>query len=125
VIYRIEEGEQLRVGTVRIEGNEHVDAAKLAPELNTARALLSPRNLAGDRDTLLTDYLSRGFDHVRVECPSRLRQRCIQSGRGVPYHRRAADFVRKVLLTGLHYTRRTPSPRPSRCIPATRSTRPR
>ena len=28
VVYRVEEGEQLRVGTVRIEGNEHVDAGQ-------------------------------------------------------------------------------------------------
>ena len=43
VVYRIEEGEQLRVGTVRLEGNEHVDAAQLTPLLNTAPGqLLSP-----------------------------------------------------------------------------------
>ena len=29
VTYRIEEGEQIRVGTVRLEGNDHVDAAEL------------------------------------------------------------------------------------------------
>ena len=36
VTYRIEEGEQLRVGAVRMEGNDHVEAAKLTPLLNTA-----------------------------------------------------------------------------------------
>jgi outer membrane protein insertion porin family len=37
-------------------------------QLNTvAGQLLSPQNLAGDRDALLTDYMSRGFDQVRVE----------------------------------------------------------
>jgi len=52
VIYRIEEGEQLRVGTVRIEGNEHVDAPSWAPELNTAaRAVAFRPESAGDRDT--------------------------------------------------------------------------
>ena len=107
VIYRIEEGEQLRVGTVRIEGNEHVDAAKLAPELNTAAGqLLSPRNLAGDRDTLLTDYLSRGFDHVRVEVSQQV-ETSDASKVDVVFHITEGQqiFVRKVLLTGLHYTR--------------------
>ena len=36
--------------------------------MNTASGqLFSPQNLAGDRDALLTDYLSRGFDQAQVE----------------------------------------------------------
>ena len=77
VDYHIDEGEQQRVGTVTLEGNEHVETAKLIPLLNTAPGqLLSPQNLAGDRDTLLTDYLSRGFDQAQVEVeeqPQKLR----------------------------------------------------
>src|ERR1035437_8917888 len=50
VVYRIEAGAQLRVVTVRLEGNEHADSVRLALLKNTAaRQLLSPRNLAGDR----------------------------------------------------------------------------
>jgi outer membrane protein assembly complex protein YaeT len=107
VVYRIKEGEQLRVGTVRLEGNEHADAARLALLMNTvAGQLLSPRNLAGDRDALLIDYLSRGFDQVRVDVAQQVEPADprkvdvvfhITEGRQV--------FVRKVLLTGLHYTR--------------------
>ncbi len=37
VTYKIDEGDQLRVGAVRMEGNEHVEAAKLTPLLNTLR----------------------------------------------------------------------------------------
>jgi outer membrane protein assembly complex protein YaeT len=107
VVYRIEEGAQLRVGTVRLEGNEHADSVRLALLMNTvAGQLLSPRNLAGDRDALLIDYLSRGFDQVRVEVVQQTEPadsskvdvvfRIIE-GRQI--------FVRKVLLTGLHYTR--------------------
>ena len=107
VVYRIEEGEQLRVGTVRLEGNEHADAARLALLMNTAAGqLLSPQNLGGDRDALLIDYMSRGFDQVRVEVSQQIEPsdsskvdvvfRIIE-GRQI--------FVRKVLLTGLHYTR--------------------
>jgi outer membrane protein assembly complex protein YaeT len=107
VIYRIEEGPQLRVGTVSLEGNEHVDAAKLTPQLNTtAGQLLSPRNLASDRDTVLTDYLSRGFEHARVEVTQKF-EPADASKVDVTFHIAEGQqiFVRKVLLTGLHYTR--------------------
>ena len=107
VVYRIEEGAQLRVGTVRLEGNEHVGAAKLTPLLNTVSGQpLSPENLAGDRDALLTDYLSRGFDQVRVEVAQQP-ENADSSKVDVVFHiiEGPQIFVRKVLLTGLHYTR--------------------
>ncbi|MGO9777555.1 MAG: POTRA domain-containing protein [Terracidiphilus sp.] len=107
VVYRIEEGEQMRVGAVRLEGNEHVDAARLTSQLNTvAGQLLSPENLAGDRDALLTDYLSRGFDQVKVEVSQQIEQ-ADASKVDVVFHITEGKqvFVRKVLLTGLHYTR--------------------
>jgi outer membrane protein insertion porin family len=107
VTYRIDEGEQQRVGTVRIEGNRHVDAGMLTPLLNTAPGqLLSPLNLAGDRDALLTVYMSRGFEQVSVEVAQ-------QTEAADPYkvdvvfriHEGEQIFVRNVLLTGLHFTR--------------------
>jgi outer membrane protein assembly complex protein YaeT len=107
VVYHIEEGPQWRVGTVRLEGNEHVDAAKLTPQLNTAAGqLLSPQNLAGDRDTLTTDYLSRGFQQARVEVAQKIEE-ADPSKVDVVFHITEGQqiFVRKVLLTGLHYTR--------------------
>ena len=68
--------------------------------------LLSPQNLAGDRDALLTEYLSRGFDQVqrrggaagRTSDPSKV---------DVVFHITEGPqiFVRNVLVTGLHYTR--------------------
>ena len=65
--YHIEEGQQLRVGTMQIEGNEHIPTATLTTLLNTAPGqMLSPRNLAGDHDALVTEYLSRGFDQAAV-----------------------------------------------------------
>jgi len=107
VVYRVEEGEQLRVGTVRLEGNDHVDAAKLTPQMNTvAGQLLSPANLAGDRDQLLTDYMSRGFDQVQVEVAQRPEEADLTKV-DVVFHITEGQqiFVRKVLLTGLHFTR--------------------
>jgi outer membrane protein insertion porin family len=107
VEYEIDEGTQQRVGTVTLDGNDHVESAKLLPQLNTAPGqLLSPQNLAGDRDALLTDYLSRGFNQVRVdveESPEPTNESVVN------IHFRIAEgqqfFVRKVLLTGLVYTR--------------------
>ena len=107
VVYRIEEGEQLRVGLVHLEGNKHVDDASLTPLLNTAAGqLLSPRNLLGDRDALLTDYLSRGYDQVRVEV-SQMKEPADEHKVDVVFHITEGTqiFVRKVLLSGLHYTR--------------------
>jgi outer membrane protein assembly complex protein YaeT len=107
VVYRIEEGEQLRVGTVRLEGNDHVDATRLSAQLNTAAGqLLSPENLARDRDALLTDYMSRGFDQVKVEVSQQIEQ-SEASKVDVVFHITEGKqvFMRKVQLTGLHYTR--------------------
>jgi len=107
VVYRIEEGAQLRVGTVLLEGNAHVDAAKLTPLMNTAVGqLLSPQSMTGDRDALLTDYMSRGFDHVQVEVTQKT-ETSDPSKVDVAFHITEGQqiFVRKVLLTGLHYTR--------------------
>ena len=105
--YQIDEGSQQRVGTVTLEGNEHIDSAKILPGLNTSPGqLLSPRNLAGDRDALLTDYLSRGFNQVRVdvqENPDPANENLVNITFRIVEGQQS--FVRKVLLTGLVYTR--------------------
>ncbi len=107
VTYHIDEGDQLRVGSVQMVGNDHVEVAKLTPLLNTAPGqLLSPQNLSGDRDALLTEYLSRGFEQVAVDVTQ-------QPGAADPskvdvaFHVTEGPqiFVRNVLVTGLHYTR--------------------
>jgi outer membrane protein insertion porin family len=107
VVYRIEEGPQQRVGAVQIDGAAQVQASQLTPLLNTTPGqLLSPRNLAGDRDALVTEYLRRGFEHPQVDIaqhaepgdPSKVDVTFnITEGEQV--------FVRNVLVTGLHYTR--------------------
>ena len=106
LVYRIEEGPQLRVGTVRIEGNEHVASSKLTPLMNTAAGqLLSPQNLAGDRDTLVTDYMSRGFNSAQVQVTQQP-EKADPDKVDVVFHvdEGPQTFVRNVLMTGLHYT---------------------
>lgn len=107
VVYHIVEGQQERVGSVRLEGNEHVDAATLTPLMNTeAGQLLSPRNLAGDRDALVTHYMSLGFENPLIEVEEK--QEANDATKTDVVFRIAEGkqvFVRNVLVTGLHYTR--------------------
>lgn len=107
VAYHIDEGPRMRVGSVRIKGNAHMNEGMLMPLLNTVPGqLLSPRNLAGDRDALLTVYMSRGFNHVSVDVTQ-------NPEAGHPHtidvvftiHEGEQTFVGKVLVTGVHYTR--------------------
>jgi len=107
VIYHVQEGTQQRVGTVTLDGNTHTPADKLQPLMNTAAGqLVSPQNLAGDRDALLTDYLSRGYEQAQVEVEQKARAND-PNLLDVTFHITEGQqvFVRKVLLTGLHYTR--------------------
>jgi outer membrane protein assembly complex protein YaeT len=107
LVYRIQEGPQLRVGTVRLEGNEHEDTVKLTPLLNTAPGqLLSPQNLAGDRDAIFSDYLSRGFRQVQVEVAQQI-EPADPSKVDIVFHITEGQqvFVRNVLITGVRSTR--------------------
>ena len=107
VVYHIDEGQQQRVGQVELEGVEQSDQKKLLTLMNTAPGqLFSPQNLAGDRDALLTDFLSRGFDQAQIEVEEQT-ETADPARVDVVFHIHAGKqiFVRKVLLTGLEYTR--------------------
>jgi outer membrane protein insertion porin family len=107
VEYQLDEGPQQRVGAVQLEGNEHVESAKLLPMMNTsAGQLLSPQNLAGDRDALLTHYLSLGFDEARVDVEEKPQADAADTV-DIIFHivEGQQTFVRDVLVTGLVYTR--------------------
>jgi len=107
VVYRIQEGRQLRVGSLELDGNQHVPAATLTALLNTAPGqMLSPRNLAGDHDALVTAYLSRGFEQTAVTV-SQQPEPADSSKVDVVFHidEGPQTFVRNVLMTGLEYTR--------------------
>jgi len=107
VIYHIDEGAQEHVGTLQLDGVVEGNTEKLLGLMNTVQGqLFSPQNLAGDRDAILTDYLSRGFDKVQVEVEQQPEQ--IDPAKiDVTFHIHEGQqiFVRKVLLSGLHFTR--------------------
>ena len=107
VVYHITEGPQQHVGTVTLTGNNRVDTKTLNPLMNTVPGqLLSPRNLAGDRDVMLNEYLSRGFNEARVEVEEST-DPANANNVDIVFHvnEGSQTFIRKVLLTGLHYTR--------------------
>lgn len=107
VTYHIVEGPQLQVGKLEIEGNEHIPAVTLTKLLNTSPGQpLSPRNLAGDHDTLVTEYYSRGFDQASVTL-SEQPETSEQGKVDVTFHIDEGKqvFVRNVILTGLTVTR--------------------
>jgi outer membrane protein assembly complex protein YaeT len=107
VVYRIAEGRQLLVGGLELQGNDHIPAATLTALLNTAPGqILSPRNLAGDHDALVTAYLTRGFDQATVNVTQQ--PEAADPGKvDVAFHidEGPQTFVRDVLLTGLDNTR--------------------
>ena len=86
---------------------EKSDGTKLRALMNTASGqLFSPQNLAGDRDALLTDYLSRGFDQAQVEVEEQTETKDpAKVDVTFNIHEGQQIFVRKVLISGLHYTR--------------------
>jgi outer membrane protein insertion porin family len=107
VVYHIDEGAQVRVASVKLEGNDHIEASKLTPLLNTIPGqLLSPQNLSGDRDALLTAYMSHGFEQASVEIEQQA-EAADPEKIDVTFHVTEGEqiFVRKVQVTGLQYTR--------------------
>jgi len=107
VVYFIDEGQQQRVASLRLNGAVQIAGSELTPILNTAVGQpLSPQNLAGDRDTLMTYYLSQGFNQMRVDVVEKpivgdLSKVEVE----FQIHEGSQTFVRNVLMTGLHYTR--------------------
>jgi outer membrane protein insertion porin family len=107
VIFHIDEGQQQHVAVLRLDGVNKGDTNKLLGLMNTAPGqLFSPQNLAGDRDALLTDYLGRGFDQVQIDVENQTED-ADATKVDVTFRIREGQqiFVRKVLLSGLHYTR--------------------
>jgi len=107
VVYHIDEGQQKRVHSVQLVGSEKIASAPLMAMLNTAAGQpLSPESLAGDRDTLLTYYLSRGFDQAQLDVTQTV-QPNDASQVDITFHVREGEqvFLRRVLISGLHYTR--------------------
>jgi outer membrane protein assembly factor BamA len=107
VIYRIKEGAQRKVGNLKIEGVTPQQLAEIQPQLSlTAAQPYSGASLVADRNTILGYFLDRGYDHAQVS----LQQAPAKSNRNlinIVVHVVPGNqiFIRKVLISGLHYTR--------------------
>jgi outer membrane protein insertion porin family len=89
--YRIDEGQQLRVGTVRLDGNDHLNATKLTPLMNTvAGQLLSP----GRRPRCAADRIPEPGLRPGAGggCTAESCDRPEQCGCGLSHHRRPTDL---------------------------------
>ncbi len=109
VTYQITEGVQQRIGTYKLVGNIKVPNADLVPLLNTQVGQpYNSNNLTGDRDAVLTYYLSHGYDQAQAnlkQAPDphdpNLTDVTLEITEGEQIH------VDRVLITGLHHTRAT------------------
>jgi outer membrane protein insertion porin family len=107
VTYRIDEGIQQRVGIYRIEGTTPAQLAEIQPRLSLQSGQpYSGDNLISDRDAILGYFLDRGYDHANVN----LKQNPSPSDPNkidvvLTVTPGAQIFVRKVLISGLRYTR--------------------
>ncbi|WP_081823708.1 POTRA domain-containing protein [Pseudacidobacterium ailaaui] len=107
VTYRIEEGPQMHIGTYSIHGEQKVPLADLTSLLNTQSGQpYSAANINSDRDSILTYYLSHGFDKAQVQVtqhPSTTKPNTMDVNISITEGEQV--FVNRVLISGLHYTR--------------------
>ncbi|MBS1801570.1 MAG: BamA/TamA family outer membrane protein [Acidobacteria bacterium] len=107
VVYNIIEGPQRKFGTVDLVG---VDARRLQDVkglLNTQEGQpYSLVTLSGDRDTVLSYYLSHGFDQVKVDVQlSKVQDDATRTNVSLNVEEGHQVFVDRVLLSGLQFTR--------------------
>ncbi|MGB6132125.1 MAG: POTRA domain-containing protein [Acidobacteriaceae bacterium] len=109
VTYRIDEGVQQKVGTYNIVGATPEQLAAIRPKLSLQSGQpYSGSNLASNRDTILGYYLDNGYDHAQVNLkqePSPKNRNLIDVTLNVVPGDQI--FIRQVLISGLHYTRRS------------------
>ncbi|QNI33619.1 BamA/TamA family outer membrane protein [Alloacidobacterium dinghuense] len=107
VNYTIDEGAQQRIGAYVINGASKVQLSDLTPLLNTQSGQpYSSLNITQDRDSILTFYLSHGFDNAQINLlqrPSPKDPNLIDVTMNVTEGDQF--FVNRVLISGLHYTR--------------------
>src|SRR5271155_855202 len=107
VNYLIDEGVQQRIGAYVINGTNQIPLSQLTPLLNTQSGQpYSSLNVAQDRDSIFTYYLSHGFDKAEVNL---LQQPSPQNPNLIDVTMTVTEgeqvFVNRVLISGLHYTR--------------------
>jgi outer membrane protein assembly complex protein YaeT len=104
VFLEIEEGRQQFIRSLRVEGIESLDKAKILAALSSVEGQpFSEYNVAVDRDTILDRYFEAGFAGATFEWSS------LPEGSSVDLvytvHEGSRQFVRQVIYTGNRTTR--------------------
>ena len=109
VIYKIQEGEQQKIGSYTINGMHKISVDALRSSLNTEVGQpYSSLNVTGDRDLIQTYYLSHGYQNAQVNVVQQNDPKDPQLvDVTVNVEEGQQIFVNKVLVSGLHYTRPT------------------
>jgi outer membrane protein insertion porin family len=107
VTYKIEEGEQQRIGSYTINGMKKISQEVVRPSLNTEVGQpYSSLNVTGDRDLIQGYYVSHGYQSAQVNV---LQKKDAKNPDLVDITMNVDEgqqvFVNKVLVSGLHYTR--------------------
>jgi outer membrane protein insertion porin family len=107
VVYKIDEGQQQKIGSYVINGMKKISPDVLRPSLNTEVGQpYSSLNVTGDRDLIQSYYLSRGYQNAQVNVVQRddaKNPQLVDVTMNVEEGQQV--FVNKVLVSGLHYTR--------------------
>jgi outer membrane protein insertion porin family len=107
LIVKVDEGPLVRVGRLEIRGAQAVSEAELRGLINTqAGQPYSEARIAGDREVVLNDYFNRGFLSVQMESSAKYAD-ASHTRMDVVYeiHEGVQDFVNRVLVSGVEYTR--------------------
>ena len=107
VTYTIHEGLQQKFGNVAVEGvaaeREKAIRALLSSQTGQPFSLIT---LSGDRDAILSYYLSHGFDHARIEIGQGVADEdATRTDVALRVTEGQQVFIDKVLLSGLVHTR--------------------
>jgi len=106
VFLEIQEGPQSFVNTLDVEGIEHLDMKKVLGSLSSVQGQpFSEFSVAVDRDTILAQYFDKGFANATFEWNSQPSPRPNRVDLHYIIHEGQQEFVRKVLVSGLKYTR--------------------
>jgi outer membrane protein insertion porin family len=105
VFIQIEEGPQYFVGTLQIDGIEHLNRDQIVARLSSvAGQPFSEFNVAVDRDTILAQYFEKGFPRPTFEWSSKPGAEPHRIDLRYLIHEGRQQFVREVLITGNHVT---------------------
>ena len=106
VFINIAEGPQYFIHSLDVEGIEKLDKAQILSELSSDEGQpFSEYNVAVDRDTILELYSTKGFPNATFEWSSKPASEPHQVDLKFVIHEGQQEFVRDILISGLHSTR--------------------